>query len=118
MRRLIALAFTVAGLAAAGVLVASPAQAADGSCAEVRITTTDGRFEGWQCEDESGTAIGGRMFDTKTDGRCVALAVVFTVDGLQVSNQACEGVWWPQYVGVASSHHGVDSIDIISVPRN
>ncbi|WP_018350834.1 hypothetical protein [Longispora albida] len=115
MRKILALPLAIAAAAASTLMLATPAQAA-GTCVPVTVTTADGKFVGNQCENSDGTAIGGRLYDTKRDGRCVAIQVTFVSDGTKVSGPSCEGVWWPQYVGVSSSTHGVASITVISVP--
>lgn len=116
MRRAITLGLVSAGLTVAvGAFAPTAAQADDdGFCEEVHITNSVGRFDGWHCEDDSGTAVGGQLRDTRRDGKCVVLEVEF-LDGVRQSREACDGQRWPMWVGQASDERGVLSIDVVTV---
>jgi hypothetical protein len=114
MRRVLAVGLAAAGMTAAAVLVPATANAAttSGSCDPVHIANSAGRFDGWSCKDDDGTAVGGQLRDTNPGGGCVVLAVTFVNDGLKTTRPACYGQRFPIWVGQASSYD-VISIDVI-----
>jgi hypothetical protein len=115
MRKVLALGLATAGVAAAiGALTPGAAQAAEGECVDVNIANAVGKFDGWQCQDSSGTAVGGQLRDTKLDGLCVVVEVEFT-DGVRQTQEACDGQRWPRWVGTSSSYQGVLSIDVVTI---
>ncbi|MGY0237140.1 hypothetical protein [Longispora urticae] len=116
MRKTIAISLATAGVAAAlGVFLPATAQAAGGSCTEVHVATSTGKFDGWNCSDSTGTVVYGRLADLKRDGKCTALAVNFTVDGLKTTYPVCDGLP-ARFASVASDYQGVLSISVIAVP--
>ncbi|GIG56655.1 hypothetical protein Lfu02_10270 [Longispora fulva] len=116
MRKTLAISLAAAGAAAAlGAFLPTAAQAAySGSCTEVHVATATGKFDGWNCTDSTGTAVYGRLADTKIDGKCTALAVNFTVEGLKTSYPVCDGLPG-RFANVASKYQGVISIGVLAV---
>ncbi|WP_412543800.1 hypothetical protein R8Z50_15295 [Longispora sp. K20-0274] len=115
MRKTIAISLATAGVAAAlGVFLPATAQASGGSCTAVHVATAAGKFDGYNCTDSTGTAVYGRLADLKVDGKCTALAVNFTIDGLKTSYPVCDGLP-ARFANVASQYQGVISISVLAV---